>query len=84
MGGEAGRTAFFEAPFKKRRASSPIDFGFFLLRWEEQGRKAQQTPPRSGACGAQQGYLVDRQGPGLGMTQRAGSMPGYCVLGSGE
>ena len=31
MGGEASRTAFFEARFKKRGAALPIDFGFFLL-----------------------------------------------------
>ena len=31
MGGGAGRTAFFEARFKKRRESLPLDLGFFLL-----------------------------------------------------
>ena len=40
MGGGARRTAFFEAPFKKRRAALPIDFGFFLLDCGTQGRKA--------------------------------------------
>ena len=48
MGGEAGRTPFFEAQFKKRRESAPIDFGFFLLRWGKQDRKAQQR-----RCGAE-------------------------------
>ena len=47
MGGGASRPAFFEALFKKRQAALPIDFGFFLLDWSEQGRKAQQR--RSGA-----------------------------------
>ena len=47
MGGGARRTAFFEARFKKSRAALPIDFGCFLLRWDKQGRKAQQR--RSGA-----------------------------------
>ena len=42
MGGAASRTAFFEALFKKSRAALPIDFGCFLLRWDKQGRKAQQ------------------------------------------
>lgn len=40
MGGGASRPTFFEALFKKRRAALPIDFGFFLLRWGKQGRKA--------------------------------------------
>ena len=62
MGGEASRPAFFEALFKKRRAALPIDLGFFLLDCGKQGRKAQQTPQRSGVCGAQQGHLGDRQG----------------------
>ena len=47
MGGEARRPTFFEALFKKRGAALPIDLGFFLLDWSEQGRKAQQR--RSGA-----------------------------------
>ena len=46
MGGEASRPAFFEARFKKHRAALPIDFGFFLLRWEEHARQeGPQTPP---------------------------------------
>ena len=47
MGGGARRQAFFEARFKKSRAALPIDFGFFLLDWDKQGRKAHRR--RSGA-----------------------------------
>ena len=45
MGGEARRPTFFEALFKKRQAALPIDFGFFLLRWGKQGRKAHRRHP---------------------------------------
>ena len=66
MGGGAGRTAFFEAPFKKRRAALPIDFGFFLLRWDTQGRKAQQR--RSGAELAERSKATLETAKGLSLA----------------
>ena len=53
MGGKARRPTFFEALFKKRGAALPIDFGFFLLDWSEQGRKAYRCQPESERSGAE-------------------------------
>ena len=74
MGGEARRPAFFEAPFKKSRAALPIDFGFFLLDWSEQGRKAQQR--RSGAEPAERSKATVLHAKGLGLAQQNG--PARC------
>ena len=74
MGGRAGRTAFFEALFKKRRESSPIDFGFFLLRWDKQSRKAQQR--RSGAEPAERSKATLLTAKGLSLARQQG--PARC------
>ena len=74
MGGGAGRQAFFEAPFKKSRESSPIDFGFFLLDSGKQGRKAQQR--RSGAEPAERSKATLENAKGLSLAGQQG--PARC------
>ena len=74
MGGKARRPAFFEALFKKRSAALPIDFGFFLLRWDKQGGKAQQR--RSGAERAERSKATLWNAKGLGLARH--NRPARC------
>ena len=69
MGGEARRAAFFEVLFKKRRESLPIDFGFFLLRWQEQGRKAHRRQLERSLRSAGSGGTGAQPWPTPGITQ---------------